>query len=203
MLATPLDPRAAVDELRVIRAAYAPPAAVVSGAAEDETTHRALLALLRRSGASFGEMAHAPTRTSAESAAVRGASLSSGAKALLLRAGKPLSHGSPHVLAVMPASHNLSWERAREVLGAAKLSLAPMTDVAALTGCIPGAVPPFGSLFVGVRTLVDPALLAQGPAINFNSGLRTHSVLRLAVADYLRIESPEIVAICEDEQQAS
>jgi Ala-tRNA(Pro) deacylase len=176
-----------------------PPAPACAPAAESAATHSALLALLRRSGCAFGELEHAPTRTSAESAAVRGASLSSGAKALLLRAGRPLAHGSPHVLAVMPASRGLDWARARAALGGvARLSLAPLVDVAALTGCLPGAVPPFGSLFAGVRTLVDASLLRE-PQLNFNSGLKTHSVLGLAIGDYLRIERPEVALICEDE----
>lgn len=56
-------------------------------------------------------------------------------------------------------------------------------------------MPPFGSLFAGagVLTAVDTSLVEQGPDINFNAGLRTFSVTRLAVDEYLRIEKPALV----------
>jgi hypothetical protein len=54
-------------------------------------------------------------------------------------------------------------------------------------------VPPFGSLFAGVLTAVDTSLVEQGPHINFNAGLRTFSVTRLAVDEYLRLEKPPVL----------
>ena len=54
-----------------------------------------------------------------------------------------------------------------------------------------GAVPPFGSVF-GVQTYMDPSLMEQGEIINFNVGLRTHSVT-MKGADYLEIEKPKVL----------
>ena len=51
-------------------------------------------------------------------------------------------------------------------------------------------MPPFGSLFPGVQTVMDVSLQAQGPEVNFNAGLRTLSVLGLSVEQYLDIEKP-------------
>jgi prolyl-tRNA editing enzyme YbaK/EbsC (Cys-tRNA(Pro) deacylase) len=120
-----------------------------SDVAEDDRTHKAVLALLRENGASFDTLTHAPTRTSEESAKVRGVPLASGSKAMLLKAGKPLAHGSPYVLAVMSAVRTVDWPKIRKLVDSSKLSMASIDDVAALTGCLPGAVPPFGSLFPG------------------------------------------------------
>ena len=59
-----------------------------------------------------------------------------------------------------------------------------------ITGCVPGAVPPFGSIW-GLKTYMDDSLQEQGEEINFNAGLRTNSV-RMSVADYLRVEEPVV-----------
>lgn len=155
------------------------------------------MALLAHHGAHFSTLKHAPTRTSEESAEIRGVPLASGAKAMLMKAGRDLPHGSPYVLVVLSAARAVDWKRARKHLASPKLALASLEDVQRLTGCVPGAVPPFGSLFPGVKTLVDASLVSQGPEINFNAGLRTFSVLHLPVAEYLRIEAPEIAEVSE------
>ena len=54
----------------------------------------------------------------------------------------------------------------------------------------PGAVPPFGSLW-NLRTFVDQSLIEQGAGINFNAGLKTHSV-SMATADFIDIEKPTV-----------
>ena len=157
---------------------------------EDAATHARVLALLAAHGAAFGTLVHAPTRTSDESARVRGVALATGAKAMLLVSPKPLAHGGQYVLAVLSAARAAEWGALRRAIGAKQLRLAPVDDVRRLTGCVPGAVPPFGSLWPGVRTVVDDSVLEQGAEINFNSGLRTHSVLGLSVESYLAIEAP-------------
>merc|ERR1712087_310587 len=52
--------------------------------AEDPKTHQMVLAVLAASGALYGSSEHAPVRTSEEAAIERGATLASGAKAMLL-----------------------------------------------------------------------------------------------------------------------
>ena len=170
-----------------------PPAAPAAEPAEDPATHARVLALLTaRAPGRFTTLSHAPTRTSEESARVRGVALATGAKAMLLKAGRPLAHGSPFVLAVLSAARRADLRALRGALGAKALSLASVEDVWRLTGCVPGAVPPFGSLFPGVATVADASIVAL-PAINFNSALRGESVMGLAVADYLAIEAPTVL----------
>lgn len=123
--------------------------------------------------------------------------LSSGAKAMLLKPAKPLPSGATFILAVMSAARSLDWPKLRGLAGQPKVTMAALSDVAAATGCLPGAVPPFGSLFGGapgtVATFVDESVLEQGPVINFNAGLRTLSVVGLPVKEYLRVEAPLVV----------
>lgn len=116
---------------------------------------------------------------------------------MLLKPAKPLPNGATFILAVMSAARSLDWPKLRGLAGQPKVTMASLPDVAAATGCLPGAVPPFGSLFGGapgaVATFVDSSILAQGPVINFNAGLRTLSVVGLSVDEYLRIEAPFVV----------
>lgn len=166
----------------------------MSERAEERGTYEKLIGAFAGSAAvrgKFSTLSHAPTKTSAESARVRGASVATGAKAMLLKAGKPLSHGTPYVLAVLSAARRADLKVLRAALNQKSLSLASVDDVWKLTRCVPGAVPPFGSIFDGVMTVVDTSITGiKPPFINFNAGLRTESVLGLAVADYLAFEKP-------------
>ena len=173
--------------------------------AESPATRDRLLSLLSSSGAPFRLSSHAATRTSAESAAVRGVPLASGAKALLVKAagGRLLAHGGPYLLAVMSAAVAVDWKALRAAAGCKQLALAALEDVWALTGCVVGAVPPFGSLFAGCATLVDRSLLDQGPEINFNAALRTESVLGLPVAAYLALEKPALANFTTAEEASA
>jgi Ala-tRNA(Pro) deacylase len=100
-------------------------------------------------------------------------------------------------LAVMSASKKFSWKLVKKVLKIKNMRFATPEEVFQVTGCRPGAVPPFGSVF-GVSTIVDESLKLQGETINFNCGLRTHS-MRLKVDDYLSLEKPKLIsAFTED-----
>ena len=71
---------------RAVAPAARAAAAAAADAAEDPATNRKVLQLLERAGAAFTTSTHAPCRTSEDAAAVRGATLASGAKAILVRA---------------------------------------------------------------------------------------------------------------------
>lgn len=170
----------------------------LAGTEEDPRTSDRLLARLREADAPFRLLRHEPTRTSAESAAIRGVPLASGAKAMLMRSAAAEGDASApsHYLCVMSAVRRLDIKAFRKTFGK-KCKLVPAADeVRAVTGCIPGAVPPFGSLFEGgsVQTVVDRSLLTQGPTINFNAGLRTLSVCDLPTEAFLRLEAGHVVA---------
>ncbi|MSS70674.1 MAG: hypothetical protein EXS64_04205 [Candidatus Latescibacteria bacterium] len=143
---------------------------------------------LTAQGVSYRITTHGPVYTSAEAAAARGTALSSGAKALVLKAGEAF------VLFVMPADRKLDSKRVRKNLGFRELRFATREEVFALTGLQPGAIPPFGSLF-GLKTYCDRAL-GQNERINFNPGSHT-TTLEMGYEDYVRVEGPEMAEVTE------
>src|SRR5437764_10865019 len=136
---------------------------------------------LKERGVSFNVLRHEPVFTSEQAAAVRGTSLASGAKALIVKAGERF------VLLVVPADRKLDSRKARTSLGVKALRFATPEEVLERTGLRPGSIPPFGSLF-GLPTYCDPAL-AENPSINFNAGDHAISV-QMTCADYLALENP-------------
>ena len=143
-----------------------------------ETVTERLLAFLRANGASFTMLTHAPVRTSAEAAQVRGTPLEQGAKALVCHADDRV------VLIVLPADRRIDSRAFRRERGVRNLRMVSADELRALTGLEPGAVPPFGALF-GLPTFVDIRLLDQ-PRIAFNAGSRTISLI-LSTTDYARL----------------
>jgi len=128
-----------------------------------------LLRWLREQGATFRLVEHAPVFTSEEASRVRGTPIESGAKALVLRA----EDRSVHV--VLPGNRRVDNARVRAILGTRTLRFATPDELLALTGCVPGAVPPFGNLF-GLPVLVDEAL-ATREEIAFNAGSNSTSIV--------------------------
>ena len=80
---------------------------------------------------------------------MRGVSLNSGAKAMLLRdnSSKSVETSILFTLAVMSASKKFSWKLVKKVLKVKNMRFATPEEVYEITGCLPGAVTPFGSIF--------------------------------------------------------
>ena len=106
-------------------------------------------------------------------------------------------------------------QKAATVIGTTrkKIRMASPEQVYEATGCLTGAVPPFGSPF-NIPTFIDDSVIEQGETINFNAvrsdcsrasvswvvlterervavwqGMRTKSI-QMSVADYLAAENP-------------
>lgn len=141
---------------------------------------------LEQAGVPFTVLRHEPVFTSEQAAAVRGTPLSSGAKALVLKAGDNF------VMLVLPADRKLDSRKARSALGVKALRFASKAEVESLTGLQPGSIPPFGSLF-SLPTYCEPAL-AENPSINFNAGDHAISI-QMSHADYLAVEKPEPLGV--------
>ena len=131
---------------------------------------------------------HAPVFTSAEAAAIRGAPLASGAKALVCKAD------GQFVFFVVPADRKLASKAVRSARGWKSFRFADPDEVLELTGLTPGAIPPFGSLF-GLTTLCDERLGEQA-VVNFNAGDHAISI-SMSFDDYLRAERPELGRFAE------
>jgi Ala-tRNA(Pro) deacylase len=140
-------------------------------------------AWLAGAGVAFRLLEHAPVRTSAEAAAVRGTALEAGAKALVVRADERPVH------LVLPAHRRIDNARLRGVLGARRLRFVTPDELWALTGCVPGAVPPFGNLF-GLEVLVDEEL-TRCDQITFNAGSPAISIT-MRGADFIRLADVRI-----------
>jgi Ala-tRNA(Pro) deacylase len=147
-----------------------------------------LEAWLRQGGVPFTVLRHGPVYTSEQAAAVRGTSLASGAKALVVKADQRF------VLLVLPADRKLGNRKARESLAVKSLRFATKEEVENLTGLQPGSIPPFGSLF-GLTTYCDPAL-ADNSSINFNAGDHAISI-QMAYADFIRVEKPTLLPLAD------
>jgi len=145
-----------------------------------------LQSLLKKSGVNYTVTQHPPVFTSEEAAAVRGVPLSSGAKALILKAGERFA------MLVVPADRKLDSKKARTALGVKSTRFATREEVLELTTLQPGSIPPFGSLFT-LPTYVDPAL-GLNESINFNAGDHAISI-QIASSDYMKVEQPTVMEV--------
>lgn len=145
-----------------------------------------LNARLQEAGIVFTVLRHQAVFTSEEAAAVRGTSLSSGAKALILKANDDF------VLLVLPADRKLDSKKARTALGVKSIRFATREEVEQRTGLQPGSIPPFGSLF-NLPTCCDPAL-GLNESINFNAGDHCISV-QMSYADFVTLENPRMLSV--------
>jgi Ala-tRNA(Pro) deacylase len=154
------------------------------------TAHDAVIALLESRGVAFRRFEHEPVRTSEEAAQVRGTPLEQGAKALVLETDRGL------IVAVLSAARRVDYRALKRHLGSKRVQMAPAEAVREATGCEPGGVPPFGSIF-GLPTLVDPCLL-ELQHMDFNAGDRARSV-EMRTADYLAVSGAEVVSFAAPE----
>lgn len=141
---------------------------------------------------------HKAVLTSEEAAEVRGVSLASGAKAMLIKdTGKKLSReGVSYYLAVMSAANRFSSKQFKKTINCKTFRFATPEEVHEVTGCLPGAVPPFGKIF-GVPVWVDRSL-GKNESINFNCGMRTKSIA-MKYEDYFNVEGPTFQVFTDEE----
>jgi prolyl-tRNA editing enzyme YbaK/EbsC (Cys-tRNA(Pro) deacylase) len=107
---------------------------------EDPTTFLKIKSILESKEIRVTLAEHTPVLTSEEAAKLRGVSMASGAKAMLLwKKSKDLKDVNPanFVLAVMSASKKLSFKTLRTHLGW-KPEMATAEQVKLVTGCLPG-----------------------------------------------------------------
>jgi Ala-tRNA(Pro) deacylase len=148
-----------------------------------EAVHEKLVNLLRDEGVDFRLTHHDAVTTSADAAAVRGAELRSGAKAMVVKGKAGL------VLAVLAADRKVDWKLLAPLVGGKGARFANDDELNEATGLTKGAVPPFGRLF-GLRTIYDRSLLGV-ETVNFNAGTHTDSIA-MSRADLIRVGGGEL-----------
>jgi len=147
-----------------------------------------LFAKLTDAGVVFQHTHHEPVYTSAEAAAVRGSTLHSGAKALIVKGGDTF------LMVVLPADLSLDSNALRKHLRVKRLRFANKEEVLTLTGLTSGSIPPFGSLF-DLATICDERL-GENELINFNAGSHTES-LQMTYDAYVTYETPTIATVAK------
>lgn len=141
---------------------------------------------LQSAGVEFREIEHAPTHTSEESARARGEELKNGGKALLIRIEQ-----TP-CLFVLSAARKLDSAAIKKHFDVKRTRFATPEELFALTGLVPGAVPPFGRPILPFDLYVDESI-PRNERIAFNAGSLTTSFI-LRVPDYLRLVQPAVFA---------
>ena len=130
----------------------------------------------------FDKIEHAPTYTAqtlAQAVHVAGQEV---AKTVLL------SVDNEHMVAVLPATHQIDLLTVAAFLGAKRVDLADEDEVGQrFSDCELGVIPPFASKY-GLRTLVDRALL-EDEHIVFE-GNTHHEAIRMRCDDYVAVEDP-------------
>ncbi len=113
-----------------------------------------------------------------------------GGKALLMKTG------AEYRLFVVSAARRVDSAAIKRHLGQKKLRFASAEELGALTGLVPGAVPPFGRPILPLDLYVDQSILAND-RIAFNAGSLTDSIV-MAVEDYLAIAQPEVFSFSKE-----
>jgi Ala-tRNA(Pro) deacylase len=160
-----------------------PHVVVAGGGSLGSTVTERLLGWLGEAGVAFRRLEHEPVYTSEAAARARGTPLEAGAKALVV-----LAEDRP-VHLVLPGDRRVDNARLRAILGVRRLRFATPEELLRLTGCAPGAVPPFGNLF-GLPVLLDEALTRQAE-VAFNAGSHTVSVV-MRLDDLVRLSAAHV-----------
>lgn len=157
-------------------------------------TYDQLIALLDSRQASYRVLEHEAEGRSDRIAAIRGNRPEEGAKAMVIRL-QVTKRGRRHCLAVLPGNRRIDLARLSAECGARSATLASREVAEELTGCEPGAIPPF-SFRDDLPLIVDPSLLLND-GIVFNAGRLDRSI-RISARTYAEVAAPRIVAIAED-----
>lgn len=150
-------------------------------------SYQAIIRLLDEAHMTYEKYEHEPVFTSEEAAAVRGASMSQAAKALLFK-----TREGNFVLVVLPGDKRADSRKLKELLGTKSIRFATPEEVEEQMGCKIGSCYPLG-IVASLRTLVDRSL-AQNEEIFFNPARHDVSI-RMRYADYLKLAVPEVVQV--------
>jgi Ala-tRNA(Pro) deacylase len=140
--------------------------------------------MLDTEGIAYRLIHHEPTRTSEDSARVRGESLRIGGKAILMKTDGTFR------LFVISAELRIDSRAIKKHLNLSSLRFATGEELNELTGLVPGSVPPFGRPILPFDLLCDPSVF-DNEKIAFNAGSLTDSII-MPAADYRRVAQPVV-----------
>jgi Ala-tRNA(Pro) deacylase len=131
---------------------------------------------------------HAPADSAQMVASAMHLSGKTVAKAIALRAGEH------EILAVLPASHRINFEKLSAIAGAEVRLLDEETFSELFPDCERGVISPFGELY-GVPVYLDEAL-AEDPEIILSAGTHCDCV-RIESLDFVHLAEPKICSFAE------
>ncbi len=143
-----------------------------------------IIKLLDDAGCRYQIIEHSAVSTAREAAAARGTGLDEGAKAILLK------YDDQFGIFVLNAGRQIRSAHIRRGLRVARTRFASRDELFAMTGLLPGAVPPFGEPILPLPLFVDPSV-DHSETLVFTAGCRTTSI-RMATSDYRRIARPRV-----------
>lgn len=150
----------------------------------------AITNVLEESGIQYELLEHDPVHTSEQAAQVRGMSMETGAKSLLLKT----QHG--FVLAVIQGDKRLDMKKfMAHSAGSKKPRFATPEEVEEQMGCQVGACYPLGNL-VNLRTILDEPFSRQ-ESISFNPGVHDKTI-KLQMNDYLDLAGAELAELTQE-----
>ncbi len=132
---------------------------------------------------------HEPVRTSIEAAQIRGVDLSTGAKAMVVKAN------NQYYLIVIPADRKIDWKLVKSLLNTKEIRFATEEEAEQVTQVKMGSVPPFGNI-LGLPTYFDQ-LIRDKETVHFNPGSLRHSI-GMKAADLIRLVSPTISSVSKE-----
>jgi len=143
-----------------------------------------IIQFLHANGVSFRTVHHEPTTTSEASAKARGEELSVGGKAIVMKID------GAYKLFVLSAALRVDSQKIKSYFGARKFRFATVEELLAVTGLVPGSVPPFGKPILDLDLYVDTSV-PKNALIAFNAGSLTDSII-METKEYLRIAQPTV-----------
>lgn len=151
-----------------------------------ESLYERIIKFLDESGVAYKEVRHDPVFTSEEAAAKRGSKLDEGAKALLFWADENA------VQIVIQGDKKVDKDKFKELFSIKKLKMVSADEVKDISSVEPGAVPPFGNLFIPpIPVYCNKNFMnnAEHDMMEFNAG--DHSIsIRMKKQDWQNLVKP-------------
>jgi Ala-tRNA(Pro) deacylase len=143
---------------------------------------------LEQNHVTYSLILHEPTPSAQVAASLMHLPGKTVAKSVALCAGERV------LLAVLPASCRINFEKLSAIVGQRVQLLEQEKCNEEFPDCETGAIPPFGELY-GVPVILDAAL-AEDREIVFSAGTLSESV-RMAKSDFVRLVRPTICSFAE------
>jgi prolyl-tRNA editing enzyme YbaK/EbsC (Cys-tRNA(Pro) deacylase) len=143
------------------------------------TLYESICAFLNERGIAYRTVRHIPTTTSEQSAAARGEDVAIGGKAIVMKIDEIFK------LFVLSAAMKIDSKKIKQHFSAKSIRFASKEELMALTGLVPGSVPPFGRPILDLDLYLDPSVV-RNDTIAFNAGTLTDSII-MNTAEYREI----------------